>query len=192
MPSLREARAALTGLGKLLRFDAGFINWFDRGPAGALRAFGLMIPLLPVFLLWLFLQFDASAELSALLIGARIAIYYVLGWVMFPLILIVIGRAVERESQAIGAIGPYIWFSGALSLLVCLLSILGLIGPAGAVLDLLDWPIVIASLVYEAYLLQVLMGIGYLGAGILAVVDYTLGRSLFFLLIVPAIVLPTS
>jgi hypothetical protein len=192
MPSWIEAQAAFTGLKRLLRFDAGFVNWFDGRPSGARRSFRLMLPMLPAAIFNLFVPLDAKLDEGWLPVLAHFSVWYVLGWVMFPLILIVIGQAVSREARAISAITPYIWYNCFLSLLSCLLTFGALIPQIGGIIDGLTWPIVIVSMIYEAFLLQVVMGIGYLGAGLLAVVDFALSRSLIFLLIVPVVVLPTS
>jgi hypothetical protein len=192
MPSWPEARAALTGLGLLLRFDAAFVNWFDRSAAGARRSFGLMLPLLPLSALHLFAEADAAADAATWRLAASFLVYYLLGWVMFPLTLIMIGRAIGREAQAIGAIGPYNWFMTARALAALFLTLLAQVEPLGETVDLLFTLLIVASLVYEGYLLNTLMGTGYVGAGLLAVIDYVLGLSLFVLLLSPVIVLPTS
>lgn len=192
MSSWAEARAALTGLKLLLRFDAGFVNWFDRSPEGARRSFRLMVPMLPVFLFRLFTEVDLASAATPLLATVTIGTCYVLGWVMFPLILILVGRAIERETQAIGALSSYNWFGAGLSVIACALSLVESSGALGSIPGLLFSALIIASLVYETYQLHVLMGIGYIGAGILAIVDYTLARSLFVLLLSPVVVVPTS
>jgi hypothetical protein len=192
MPSWAEARAALTGLKLLLRFDAGFVNWFDRSPEGARRSFRLMLPMLPIFLFRLFTEVDLASAATPLLAIVTIGTCYVLGWVMFPLILILVGRAIERETQAIGALSSYNWFGAGLSVIACALSLVESSGALGGIPGLLFSALIIASLVYETYQLHVLMGIGYIGAGILAIVDYTLAQSLFVLLLSPVVVVPTS
>jgi hypothetical protein len=192
MPSWIEAQAAYTGLKRLLRFDAGFVNWFDGRPSGARRSFWLMLPLMPVSLVNLFVPLDAKLDQGWFTVLAHFAVWYVLSWVMFPLILIMIGQAIQREARAIGAITPYIWYNVFFSLLACMLTFASLVPQIGGIIDDLTWPLVIVSLIYEAFLLQVVMGIGYLGAGLLAVIDFALTRSLLFLLIVPVVVLPTS
>ncbi|WP_374310098.1 hypothetical protein [Dongia sp.] len=192
MRSWAEARAAFTGLMLLLRFDAGFVNWFDRSPEGARRSFRLMVPMLPVFLFRLFTEVDLASAATPLLAIVTIGTCYVLGWVMFPLILILVGRAIERETQAIGALSSYNWFGAGLSVIACALSLVESSGALGGIPSLLFSALIIASLVYETYQLHVLMGIGYIGAGILAIVDYTLAQSLFVLLLSPVVVVPTS
>ncbi|MDY0871706.1 hypothetical protein [Dongia rigui] len=192
MPSWIEAQAAITGLKRLLRFDAGFVNWFDGRPSGARRAFWLMLPMLPMSLFNLFVPLDAKLDDGWLAVIAHVLVWYVLSWVMFPLILIVIGQAIRRESQTIGAITPFIWYNFFLGLLSCTLTLLSLVPQIGSLIDDLTWPIIIISLIYEVFLLQVVIGVGYVGAGLIAIVDFALSRSLLFLLIMPVVVLPTS
>lgn len=192
MPSRVEARAALTGLKLLLCFNAGFVNWFDRSPAGARRSFRLMLPMLPVFLLRLFTEADVATGVTTLHVAATVGTCYVLSWVMFPLILIVIGRAIERETQAIGALSAYNWFGAGLAAIAFLLTLLDSTGILGGITGFMFSALIIASLVYETYQMHVLMGIGYIGAGLLAIVDYTLAQSLFVLLLSPVVTVPTS
>ena len=80
-----EIRAAMTGLLLLLRFDARFVDWFDRTPTGARRSFRLMLPLLPLTLTRLFMAVEAAPNVSPVIAAASVATYYVLGWVVFPL-----------------------------------------------------------------------------------------------------------
>lgn len=191
MFSSGEIRAAFTGLALLLRFNAHFAAWFDRSAAGARRSFRLMLPLLPITLVRIFLWYDAEPTVSAFEIGVSIATFYVLSWISFPLLLIVIGRALEREGQAIAALSSYNWFGFSLSVLGFAVSLLGLIGPLAGPADLAITIIILASLVYEAFLLNTALGIGYFGAALLAIVDYIIGQSLFIaLLIYPAIIVP--
>lgn len=191
MLNVIEIRAALKGLLLLLRFDAQFVNWFDRSPLGARRSFRLMWPLLPLTLTRLFMAVDAAPDVSPVIVVTSVATYYVLGWIAFPLLLIVIGRALERESQAIGALSAYNWFGFLLSILAFLLALMGLSEPLRDASDFLLTALIVASLVYEAFLLNTLTGIGYFGSGLLAVIDYIVAQSLLVvLLIAPRILIP--
>lgn len=189
MLSAIEIRAACNGLLLLLRFDAGFVNWFDRSALGARRSFRLMLPLLPLAVIRIFLNYDKSPDIGALETGLSIAVFYVLSWICFPLLLIVIGRALERENQAIAVLSVYNWFGFALSVATFLISLAGLFEPLQAIVDLLLWVVIIGSLIYEAYLLNIALGIGYFGAGLLSVVDLIIAQSLFVaLLIYPTVI----
>ncbi|MBK8160222.1 MAG: hypothetical protein IPK59_16110 [Rhodospirillaceae bacterium] len=192
MPSWTEARAAVIGMKLLLRFEAGFVQWFDRSHAGALRSFYLMIPVFPLFLYLRFGEFGVSPDATAFRVVSLTLINYALSWIMFPLILIVLGRAIEREGQAIAAIACYNWVNFAWAILACLLTFAGSAGLLGDWSETASTLLVLASLIYEAYMLRVLLGIGYGGAILLAVVDYLLMWSLFILLMSPVIYLPSS
>jgi hypothetical protein len=185
MPSWLEIQAAMTGLKRLARFDASFVQWFDRSPAGALRSFGLMIPALPLFLILRFVAVDVLPDVEAFRLFAVTAINYVLSWIMFPLILIAIGRTIGREAQAISALACYNWFGVALMTVSCLLTLLDRVFHSGDAFYFLSVLLQIASLIYEGYMLRVLMGLGYGGAALLAIIDYVLAYSLYILLMSP-------
>jgi hypothetical protein len=191
MPSWQEALAAFEGVKRLLRFDPAFAQWFDRSPAGARRSFGLMLPILPVFLLRFYLGPELRPELDMLHILGAAAVAYALGWIMFPLLLIVIGRAVERENQAIGAITFYNWFGVALSLILTLLQVVAAAGLGPDAVGTLTNILIVASLVYEVFALRVLVGVGYGGAILLTALDFILSTSLFVLMLVPLYQIPT-
>lgn len=192
MPSWPEVQAALTGLSRLLRFDAGFVQWFDRSPAGALRSFRLMIPAVPLFLILRFVNVSLEPEAESFRVFAVAAINYVLSWVMFPLILVVIGRAIAREAQAIGALTCYNWFNFGLMVIASAFVLLESTGILSSLMEILTLLLVLASLIYEGFLLRVLMGIGYGGAALLVVIDFALTQSLYILLMSPVVQAPVS
>lgn len=182
MPSWTEALAAIQGIKRLIRFDPGFAAWFDRSPRGALRSFGLMLPVFPCFLVLLFYGKTLRPELESIRLVFATLTYYALGWIMFPLLLILIGRLLGREGQAIGTITFYNWFGAILVGLILPLRILYAAFDASGIAGFAILFLVIASLVLEAFAFRVLLGIGYLGAILLTLFDYILGESLFVLL----------
>jgi hypothetical protein len=185
MPSWAEAGAAWEGMKRLLRFDPSFAQWFDRSPAGALRSFGLALPVLPCFLVLSFFGVSLRPELGLLHVAGAMASGYVLSWVMFPLLLIAVGRAIEREGHAISAIGFYNWFGTFYSFAVTAFYILAVIGVFGALASPLFYLLRLSSLVYEVFALRALMGVGFGGAFLLTLLDFVLGLSLNFLLLSP-------
>lgn len=185
MPSWAEASAAWEGLKRLLRFDPAFVQWFDRSAAGALRSFGLALPVLPCFLILSFLGMTLRPEIGVLQVVGAMASAYVLGWVMFPLLLIAIGRGIEREGHAIATIGFYNWFSTYYAVIITVFYIFTVIGLLDTVATPLFYLIRLASLVFEVFALRVLMGVGFGGAILLTVLDFVLGFSLNLLLLTP-------
>lgn len=185
MPSWEETQAALQGLKRLLRFDAGFTQWFDRSNSGARRSFLLALPVLPCFLILCFFGLTLRPEIDFVEVAGAMATAYVLGWVMFPLLLIVIGQAIGREAQAIGAIAFYNWFGTFYAFFITAVYILAVIGLFGGAAGIIFYLVRIASLVFEIFALRVLMGVGFGGGILLTLLDFVLGWSLNHLLLNP-------
>lgn len=108
MPSWIEFRLACRGLLLLARFDPGFLRYFDRSASGALRSFWLALPLLPIGLLNDWLRTRSPLPSPGLFLAAEI-VGYATGWIVFPLLLLGLGRALERDAEVPGAIAPYNW-----------------------------------------------------------------------------------
>lgn len=185
MPSWAEALAACAGLKRLLTFDAGFVAWFDRSPAGALRSFGLALPVLPCFLVFYFYGAPIRPEIGMLQLVGATATFYALSWVMFPLLLIVIGRTLEREGQAIAALAFCNWFTAILTIAVTPLKVLAVSGLLGGVPDFIITIVIIGQLAYRSFAFRVLLGVGYGGAILLTLLDYILGWCLVVLMLLP-------
>lgn len=192
MPNWEEAQAAILGLKRLLRFDPGFSQWFDRSPAGARRSFLLAIPVLPCFLILCFFGLTLRPEAGFVEVAGAMAASYVLGWVMFPLLLIVIGQAIDRESQAIGSIAFYNWFGAFYAFFITAIYILAVIGLFGGAAGIVFYLVRIASLAFEIFALRVLMGVGFGGGILLTLLDFVLGWSLNHLLLNPLYQIPSA
>lgn len=185
MPSWAETQAAIEGLKRLIRFDPAFVQWFDRSAAGARRSFRLALPVLPCFLVLCFFGITLKPEIDFLRVTGALATSYALGWVMFPLLLIVIGRAIEREDHAIGSIAFYNWFSAFYAFIITAFYICAVIGDLGDIGSLFFFILRVASLIIEVFALRVLMGVGFGGGILLTLLDFVLGWSLNFLLLTP-------
>lgn len=178
MPSWLEARAALTGFGRLLRFDPGFVQWFDRSQSGALRSFRLMLPLLPCFVINIYVAIAAGPPVDSLRLVGASAVIYLLGWILFPLSLIVIGRALGREAQAIGTITFYNWNGAIFSVIQTMVSLLGAAGLPSDATSVISNVIYFAMLLLEGFAFRILLGIGVGGTFLLVVVDYFVTKGL--------------
>ncbi len=108
MPSWIEFRLACRGLLLLARFDPGFLRYFDRSAAGALRSFWLALPTLPISLLHDWLAAPHPLPSPGLFFAAEI-VGYAMGWIVFPLLLLGLGKALEREAEMPGAIAICNW-----------------------------------------------------------------------------------
>src|SRR5262245_28598196 len=110
MISRTEFRLGCRGLILLARFDPSFLRYFDRTAGGAMRSFWLAWPILPLALLVYWRDIDQSVPSVAVYMTARI-IGYAYGWILFPLVLLMIGRLVDRDAEAPGTIAVYNWFA---------------------------------------------------------------------------------
>lgn len=179
MITLAETGIALRGVGRILRFDPDFIRYFDRSPKGALRSFWMAAPLLPIFLLRLYLLHDPqsppidSRMLCAMLIG------YVLNWIIFPLVLLSIAPAMERRNQVIGTIAVYNWLSLLFILMDVPIVALGALGLDVSLLQLLDLATLLVALVCEGFILAVTLQIRGFSAAALVLLDFILGQLIF-------------
>jgi len=110
MISWIELRLGCRGLLNLARFDTQFLRYFDRSSPGALRSFWLALPILPLALFAYWLGIDQSVPSTAVYLAAR-SVGYAYGWILFPIIILIAGRLLEREAEAPGCIAVYNWFS---------------------------------------------------------------------------------
>ena len=179
MITLAEAGIALRGVGRILRFDPDFIRYFDRSRSGALRSFWMAVPLLPIFVLRLYLLHDPqtppidSRMFCAMLIG------YVLNWIVFPLVLLSLAPVMERKTQVIGTIAVYNWLSLLFILMDVPIIALGAAGLDVSLLQLLDLATLLVALVCEGFILAVTLQIRGFSAAALVLLDFILGQLVF-------------
>jgi hypothetical protein len=169
LPSIAEASAALKGFWRVIKFDPEFMRWFDLRPEGALRSFGLALPLLPIYLALRLIDLPANYTPKDAI--APTLVIYFLSWVTFPFVLVFVGKQIGREAQAIGAIGFYNWFGVFLFLALAPLDLATYIGIAGEAPNLMSFYVWLASYVFLAWAFSRLMGLGLGGAALLAVFD---------------------
>lgn len=93
MPSLREVTEALYGAWRLLRFDAGGMNWFDISITGFWRSFFAAVLVAPGYAVIMGIALavrEEPVDPGRAVIVAAIA--YVLGWAAFPIVAMLLTR----------------------------------------------------------------------------------------------------
>jgi hypothetical protein len=182
MISLAEFDIALKGLLRLARFDASFTEYFDMSRAGARRSFRLALPLLPFILITTNLNTPWPADSDTGRIGAAEVICYALGWAIFPLILLSVGRWFERGPRVYGAIAVYNWLTVlqiGLQLPIELATFAGM----GSDLDfVLSWAVLIFVLACEAFAFRRILAVGFELVAALVLIDFVLGRIITYLM----------
>lgn len=173
MISRIEFKLGCRGLLLLARFDASFLRYFDRTAGGARRSFWLAPVILPLALLVYWHDIDASVPSPAFYMVAR-TIGYAYGWILFPLILLTVGRALDRDAEAPGAITVYNWFNLFWVAFQAPVTLLFLINPSSSLGVLLGVAVLIYSIVVEGFLLKHVLRIQLWQAALLAVGDVML------------------
>ena len=178
MTSWIEFRLAVQGLLRLARFNPDFQRFFDRSPRGALRSFWVALPVLPYSILVI-----ARSELLARVVDVTqftvtMSVGYAVLWLLPPAILTWVAPLVGRQSEMPGCIAMYNWMS-----LLTAGTALPLIGleMAGVPADIMAVPngiLLIAWLVWEAFLLMHALRIALWQAALATIADYLLMQQL--------------
>jgi hypothetical protein len=179
MPSWTEFRLSCQGLYRLVLFDRGFLSCFDRSAAGALRSFGLALPLTPLFLWFVWLNTDQPMPSIGLYLTAK-GIAYAYSWILFPFVILISARLLDRENEGPGCVAIYNWLNVlwmALQLPTVAFAVLDLAPNLAALLNL---AIFIASLVIEGFLFIVALRLVLWQAAALVVIDVVLGQVLIW------------
>lgn len=151
MPSWTEFRLGCRGLFLLARFDAAFLRYFDRTAAGALRSFWLALFILPYFLFQLWLDIDETVPSAALCVVSR-SVGYAYGWILFPFVILIAGRMLEREQEAPGCVAVYNWTSLIWIALQLPAEFVGLVAPQADLANGLSLAALFASVAIEGFM----------------------------------------
>jgi hypothetical protein len=179
MISLTELRFALRGLLRILRFDASFVQYYDRSASGALRSFWLAVPLLMIFVMRLGLLHDPKLPPLTDRAWLSMVIAYIINWAYFPLFLLWIGRFIDRDTRVTGCITVYNWL-GLLTILTSLpVTLFAWAGMDIGFVQTLDVVSIGLALVCEGYILAVCLQISGYFAMALVVLDFVLNDILF-------------
>jgi hypothetical protein len=180
MIGLAETKYALRGLLRILRFDASFINYYDRSREGALRSFWLAVPLLALFLFRLYVLRDPHDPPITIRMSAAMVIAYGINWAYFPLFLLWIARYIEREKRIIGCIAIYNWLISILSIFTSLpIALLAWAGMSDHLSATLDVASLILSMVCEGYVFAICLQIPGFFAAAFVILDFILSQILF-------------
>lgn len=130
MISPREIAGALFGLSRLLRLDAQGLTYFNASPAGLWRSFWIAAFVLPLHLVQSFIHYSQSDQVavSGFTYFALELESYVIGWFLFPLVMVWISGLLDRWPNYFTFLVPYNWFQLVIAAVILPLSILGGIG----------------------------------------------------------------
>jgi hypothetical protein len=106
----RELAFGLLGAWRLVRNDASGLQYFDRTPQGALRSFWVMLLVAPAYAILVMLALNRGGVfeigLRQILLAGGI---YIVGWLLFPVILLRLAPRLGREREVPGYIAANNW-----------------------------------------------------------------------------------
>ncbi len=179
MPSWIEFRLGCQGLYRLALFNRSFLGYFDLSTAGALRSFGLALPILPLFLWLVWLNLDQAVPSVPFYLTAK-TVAYAYGWILFPFVILNAGRLLDREREAVGCIAIYNWTSVLWMFLQLPVTVLDVSGLSPDMTSLFNLLLFIATLVIEGFLFLAVMRLTAWQAAALVAIDVVLGQGLIW------------
>ncbi len=170
-----EAKAALIGVWRLIRFDRSGISGFDPSIAGTARscwAYALALPALLIFILF---DLDAlpKGDNAVVSVIAVVTAYIATG-AAFPLAALAMLRWLGRDARWPLLVTGYNW------LLLCryiagatLLVLIRLGMPDAAI-----WLLLLFRLIVEGFMFEVILDVGVLAATALVLLDFVISYTL--------------
>ena len=157
---------ALYGAYRLARADTGGMSYLNTSLEGFWQSFFAAVLVAPLFFLLLIIRFNVSdIGASVLRFFALEGIAYVIGWILFPLVVFYLAQVLERERQYCGFIVAYNWASvlqNAIYLPFAILFELGMVGGSSA--ELVNLTLLCLVLAYTWFVTKTALNV----AGIVA------------------------
>jgi len=179
MPNWLEFRLGCQGLYRLALLDRSFLGCFDRSTAGALRSFGLLPPLMPLFLWLVWLNTDQPVPSMGTYLAAK-AIAYIYSWLLFPFVILISARLLDRHNEGPGCITVYNWASLLWMVLQLPAAVFAMLDIAPDLTGLLNLAIYIASLVIEGFLFVVCLRLALWQSAALVAIDVVLSQAVIW------------
>jgi hypothetical protein len=173
-----ELRCAVIGSLLLARGDPAGLDYFDRSHDGFWRSFRAAVLVYPLFLVLLAIRANPARWEAAggWFVVAIESIGYVIGWTIFPLVMIGVTRWLGREPKYYDFMVAYNWCQlpeGVLAVVVAVVTQAGILpGAAGRTVEITAG---IAVLVYEWFIARSALQTSRSAAAFVVLVDVVLG-----------------
>jgi len=176
LPTANEVTAALQGAIRLARLDAAGLNFFDRTIGGFWRSFFAAVLIAPVRIFLLMTTRELPDDVGSLRAVAVETISYVIGWLIFPFVMLFVVDMLNRRARYFDYLVPYNWSNIPQAMLVLLATgVASLVPSLGGLLLVV---VVISTLIYEWFIAKTGLMISSTAATALALFDFALGLSL--------------
>lgn len=154
MPSSAEIAHNVRGALRLAARDSGGMAYFDTTIDGFWRSFSAALVIGPAYLILLATQYGQhSAELAAGRFFTVEIIAYVMGWFLFPVVMLTVTRWIGREARFVPLIVAVNWSNVVQIMLITLIAVIGVSGVLpDAVASILHLVAVIWILTYRWFI----------------------------------------
>ena len=179
MPSWIEFRLGCQGLYRLASLNRGFLSYFDRSSAGAVRSFGLALPLLPLHLWLVWLTIGQPLPSVGLYLTAK-TVGYAYNWILFPFVILAAAQLLHRNQEAAGCITIYNWTSVLWMFLQVPISLMIALAIAPDMAVMLNYVLFAASLVIEGFLFIATLRVVLWQAAAMVAIDFVLTQAVIW------------
>ena len=180
MPTSQEVVNSIFGAYRLALLDASAMRWFSVSMPGFWRSFTAAFLVAPPFALIVALRFDPQeASIESFCLSESVA--YVLGWTMYPLVMVAVCWALSLSDRYVAYVIAYNWSAVVqvgVALPLVLLNASGL-APA-VVISLLGALVTGALLFYQWFIARAALQTVPLVALIVLAVDLLVGLVVIF------------
>jgi hypothetical protein len=157
MPDIREVFASIQGAFLLARFNPAGMNYFNISMEGFWRSFGAAVVIAPVILITI-LAFYAGSEIYPVRIAAVEFGQYVIGWVLFPVVMIFVARSMNLTDRYVGYIVAYNWSAVIQTALFAPLNLVLAYSGASWVLEFMWLSAMIFVIIYLIFIAKTALG----------------------------------
>ncbi len=179
MSTVNKAASALYGAIRLARLDTGGMKYFDVSPAGFWHSFTAAIIVLPLYIGTVVARWgNLSDDVNGFRYFCIEAIAYVIAWTVFPVLMSVVVRAIDRDHYYIRSIVAYNWASVLQNLLYMPVAILSLSGVGGT--EPLTMMILFLVMFYTWFVLKTALDVSPFTAWMLVAMDLVVSMVLSF------------
>ena len=158
IPPRTEIMASLFGAWCLIRFDPRGLNYFNHTADGFWRSFFAAVIALPLFLT-LSIIHTHEAEAGRSISTSIHLLRYALGWVVFPAVMVILTRLLDRTGHYASYIIALNWMGPPQWALVLAASSVGM-ALGGAVGDLIPMLLLVLLLCYDFFITRLVLNIG--------------------------------
>jgi hypothetical protein len=177
MIARHEVLLSLYGAWRLFLRDPRGIEWLDTSIDGYWKSFFCAVVVLPGYALWVFMGWDGSGEAGFFRVVTVEGISYVIQWVAWPLIMVYVLPAIDRDQHYIRYIVAFNWSAGvqiAIYLVVLAVKLTGA-APTGA-LVVIGFVAAVITLSYQWYIARTALEVSGVGATGFVAGEFVLGQ----------------